>query len=205
MAALHHDLGPRAIPVIAGPWASPRPAPSRPDTSGGHVISDIVSIIGRAACLVCDGDFSINFDNVRQVNPSLKVYGVLDEKLSNVGDPSLEATFVGAHNVKTDEVIDAAYRFSSSSAGGDLQIAFQSQGGTSATMSLHSRWDATGAGRGDARSYAASSTTTVTYGASECWDDAFTLTYDNDPAYGSVSYCASAFQGDAQYATLSVP
>lgn len=150
------------------------------------------------------GALTANFDNVRTLlGADAPVYGVLTEKYSNIGDATLDATFIGAHDVETGEVFDGVYRFVNRSSGGDLQVAIASQT-TAKHVSLHSRWDSSGEGRGDGRLVAGDGTTTVTSASSQCWDARFDETYDSATGYGSVSACASAFQGDPQYSDLTV-
>lgn len=154
------------------------------------------------------GTFQVNLERARELAPGeASLYGVLDVTYSNVDQQTVDATFVGAHELKSGKVFDAAYHFVNEDTGGDLAIAFQGSDGASARVSLHSRWDSTGAGRGDAQGSAAASTTSasasVTYQASECWDSKYRLTYDTDPEYGTSTDCASAFQS-ADYSTLTV-
>lgn len=154
------------------------------------------------------GTFQVNLERARALAPGeASLYGVLDVTYSNVDTQTVDATFVGAHELKSGKVFDAAYHFVNEGAGGDLAIAFETSDSASARVSLHSRWDSTGAGRGDAQGSAAASTSSasasVAYQASECWDSAYHLTYDTDPEYGSSTACASAFQA-ADYSTLTV-
>lgn len=66
--------------------------------------------------------------------------------------------------------VNAAYQFSATSDGGDLQAATRNLA-SGARFSLHSRWLGTGAGRGDA----AFSVSSVAVARSQCWDAASTL------------------------------
>lgn len=153
------------------------------------------------------GDFEVNLDNAHQLT-GVSPRGVLDVKYSDVDRKTVDARFVGARHASSGRALDAAYHLESDGSGGDLAIALAYQGDVSGGASLHSRWDSTGAGRGDVQERAAGSTTsstvTVTYQASECWDGEFRLTYDTDPEYGLSTDCPSAY-GAAAYSTLAVP
>lgn len=98
--------------------------------------------------------------------------------------------------------VNAAYAFVASGTGGDLQVAFRTLPPNAAkTLSLHSRWDATGAGRGDVEATALG----FTYQESECWAGgaaSFALVYGTNPPSGSEGACAFA---PAAYATLAAP
>jgi hypothetical protein len=98
--------------------------------------------------------------------------------------------------------VNAAYAFEAGASGGDLQVAWRTlPPNTEKTLSLHSRWDATGAGRGDARFTMPG----LEYVESECWgpgSSAFALVYDTNPPIGAEAACAFA---PAAYATLVAP
>ncbi|HSD21352.1 MAG TPA: hypothetical protein VLC54_15005 [Anaeromyxobacter sp.] len=75
--------------------------------------------------------------------------------------------------------MDAAYAYRATAAGGELQLALETLEESPRNLSLRSRWDASGAGRGDARWISAG----LEYVASECWSGAasgFALVYDSD-------------------------
>ncbi len=97
---------------------------------------------------------------------------------------------------------NAAYQFDATSAGGDLQVATRNLD-TDVTLGLHSRWDATGAGRGDA-----AISDTVAYTESQCWSSAATglaETYDvksTGEVTGDVSTCVYP---DAVPPTITAP
>jgi hypothetical protein len=117
----------------------------------------------------------------------------------------VQAAFVGAKDA--DKVragdpsarLDAWYDFAATGSGGSLHLAFQTKpAAAEETVSLHTRWSAAGNGRGDAvaQSYLYPG---VTYHASECWAgaaDAYLLTYDTDPAFGSEGACTGFLTAD---------
>jgi hypothetical protein len=96
------------------------------------------------------------------------------------------------------ETVD--YRYSEAQDGsGDFQFtAFgdtNDPGPLAETIEMRSRWNATGAGRGDARIHDGDLDLTVT--ASECWGTAFTVVYATDsagwePTIGDPAACAFA-------------
>ncbi len=159
------------------------------------------------------GELTVHFDNARQLPEAGNDYGTLSLAYDTTGQTrTVEATLVGGRDEQHGNPLDAAYAFAATGEGGDLQVAFEGvdQAANPVGLSLHTRWDATGAGRGDAKVFAADSagSWTFDYGASECWAGAaggFALTYDTDPAVGEVTACAAAFQGEPQYSTLDVP
>jgi hypothetical protein len=155
------------------------------------------------------GEFTIDFDNARRLPEPKEDYGVLTIAYDNESALSVDATLVGGRNVEDGSHINAAYAFDATAAGGELQVAFETRDDVSAIdrVSLRSRWDSTGAGRGDARIYLTDPPWTLTAEASECWDSrvgGFDLTYDTDPAFGSVEGCPAAFQAPL-YSDLVVP
>jgi hypothetical protein len=137
-------------------------------------------------------------------------YGRLDVTYDNTTSPvAVGARFVGAHNQDPLDpfTMNAAYAFERGASGGDLQVAFQRLD-TMATLSLHTRWSASGAGRGDAHYHGPDGTgTIVDYSASECWAGAvqdFAEVYDSKPpVLGSETAC-SPFNS-AVYADIALP
>jgi hypothetical protein len=153
------------------------------------------------------GEFTIDFENARQLPEPKEDYGVLTIRYDNESALSVDATLVDARSAEDGRLMNAAYAFDASATGGELQVAFETREGDLASVSLRSRWDATGAGRGDAKLYTTDGTWTLTGTASECWDDrvgGFDLTYDTDPAFGAVESCPAAFQAPL-YSDLVVP
>lgn len=159
------------------------------------------------------GRVTISFDNAREMPSPGVDHGVLSVRYDNAtARPWVNAEIVGARDEQNGNPLDAAYAFEAGAEGGDLQVAFSGSDAQQnpISLSLHTRWDATGAGRGDAKLVVEDQggTWTLTGGASECWagaDGQFQLTYDTDPAFGDVAACAAAFQGEPQYSTLVVP
>jgi hypothetical protein len=98
--------------------------------------------------------------------------------------------------------VNAAYDFQATATGGDLQVAWHTlPPNVDQTLSLHSRWDANGAGRGDLEYVQGD----LTYRESECWGGgttAFALVFDTNPVSGDETACAFS---PADYATLAVP
>lgn len=117
----------------------------------------------------------------------------------------VDATAVGARSRDPEhpEPVNAVYAYRVPGAGvaGELQLAVETLEATPRTLSLRSRWDGAGAGRGDAVSSVEPAV------ASECWGDAasgFALVYDGDaqPVIGSEADCAFL---PALAASLSFP
>jgi hypothetical protein len=131
-------------------------------------------------------------------------FGTLDVVYDNRDALSIDATFLGARGEDDARLLNAVYAFDATETGGELQVAFRTLEGTPANLSLRTRWNETGAGRGDARYYSTDGTWTVEYEASECWSGApaFALSYDTDPAFGDEASCAYA---PALYSDLTVP
>jgi hypothetical protein len=156
------------------------------------------------------GEFTISFDNARQLPEPKEDYGVLTIRYDNEGALAVDATLVGGRSAEDrDVLINAAYAFDASADGGELQVAFETRDDVSAIdrVSLRSRWDSTGAGRGDAKVFATEGSYEFQGWASECWDDGvggFDLTYDTDGPVNDPSYCPVAFQS-ALYSDLVVP
>jgi hypothetical protein len=158
------------------------------------------------------GKLTIFFDNASQLPETEDDYGTLAIVYDTTGPAKIDATLVGGRDEHTGNPLDAAYSFVATGAGGDLQVAFEGEdeAANPVGLSLHTRWDGTGAGRGDAKVFAqdVGGAWSFDYGASECWAGKagwYALTFDTDPAFGDVTACAAAFQGDPQYSTLDVP
>lgn len=105
-------------------------------------------------------------------------------------------------NAPAGSRVNAAYAFQASGSGGELQVTWRALPPVAEqTLSLHSRWDAGGAGRGDARY----TNPLVVYVESECWSGGatgFALVYDTNPPFGDEGACAFR---PAVYATLAAP
>jgi hypothetical protein len=155
------------------------------------------------------GTFAIDFDAEAGLDHGAlweqEDFGQLSVAYDNRTALSVDATLLGG---KSDDPADpvfmnAAYSFDAAGPGGELQLALETLEATPRELSLHTRWDPTGAGRGDAR-FASGG---LTYQASECWGGApasFALVYAShtDPVYGAESACAFP---SAVYADVTLP
>lgn len=147
------------------------------------------------------GTFTVDFDaQDRLPHPAGWVkedHGQLAVVYDHRAALHLEATFTGARNDdprRLDHVMNAAYVFDATGAGGELQLAFNDVTATE-TMALRTRWNALGAGRGDAHANVAnpSGPGRLDSFASECWAGqaaGFVKIYDTDPAYDAGVACA---------------
>jgi hypothetical protein len=151
------------------------------------------------------GSVTVDFDAAKALDGPHDDDGHIDCQYDARGPLSLACQFVNMLDSDPTAVpgshIDAAYDFQASTSGGDLQVAWATLPPTAAaTLSIHSRWDTTGAGRGDVQFVMGG-----TYQASECWGPgttAFALVYDTDPAFGDENSCAFI---PAAYATIAAP
>lgn len=159
------------------------------------------------------GELIVSFDNARQLPESEDDdYGTLAIQYDTAGAARrIDAQLAGGRDEQNGNPLDAAYAFVANGNGGDLQVAFEGEDdvGNPVGLSLHTRWEGTGAGRGDARVFAqdVNGSWSFDYGASECWAGkagSYALTWDTDPVYGEMSACADAFEGEPQYSTLDV-
>jgi hypothetical protein len=166
------------------------------------------------------GTFTVDFDQGRLLNPSDSNVGKLVVTYSNAtpGKAHVGATFLG---VKDDSHLgvrlNAAYAFDEdASGGGSLDVAFRNLT-TLDTTALHSRWLATGAGRGDVQVHLTSGALTFDATVTECWASAagaagqaaFSVTWfhTSDAAHlgaDSGAQAACAFQ-DASPSQLTAP
>jgi hypothetical protein len=155
------------------------------------------------------GTFTVDFDAAANLDHEAgwtqEDYGVLEVTYDNRTDLQVDAVFLGAQNddpAAGAEFMNAAYAFDASPGGGTLEIAFETLEAEPYTLSLRSRWNETGAGRGDARVAGNG----FTYEKSECWDAApgAELLFDSEPAgdFGDEALCAFL---DAEFATVPLP
>jgi len=129
--------------------------------------------------------------------------GTLDVEYDNRGDPTIGATFLGFTG-SDRHLGNAAYRYRENAAGGDLQVAFHDlTNPVDPRLALHSRWNAQGAGRGDA-DYG-QTTPAAHYTASECWSSALTTPPFHVVFYVDSSSATSGAEGDCAFATRSDP
>lgn len=144
-----------------------------------------------------NGDFSIDFDASRRVNP----VDAGDAKGSVVVTYDLAARHLDMHAMGPDAngniaAFDYAYN-QSLDGGGDMVFNANADIGGTATAEnfvVRSRWQADGAGRGDAR-IAGGDLGTASATASECWNTLFRRVFYTDTANfqateGDVGSCA---------------
>jgi hypothetical protein len=147
------------------------------------------------------GTFTIDFDaQDRLPHPAgwvKKDFGQLDVTYDGTSGLHLGALFTGAHSsdpTRLDHVMNAAYAFDAAASGGQLQLAFDDVT-SDERMALRTRWNALGAGRGDAHANVPdpSGTGRLDYYASECWAGeaaGWVKIYDTDPVYDAGVACA---------------
>lgn len=94
-------------------------------------------------------------------------YGQLVVNYDNTGNPTVGALFIGARNSDpaNPHFMNAAYSFEDATSGGQLQVAFENLD-TTETLTLRTRWSASGQGRADVVFTAAGG---ASFTASECW------------------------------------
>jgi hypothetical protein len=161
------------------------------------------------------GTFTIDWDKAntlpREATDTGKDVGVATFQYSRI-DPTAVTTinvdFTGVKDDQTGEIHDAIYRYTATpGAGGDfkygsVQDSLPEPGNTGTakeTITIHSRWLESGAGRSDYRT-SGSDVTAVLGGdasASECWDATFastflTRSYAPNLDWGSETSCAFA-------------
>ena len=113
------------------------------------------------------GNFTMDFDASRAVDPTNDDHGKLSVEYDNRTLLQISALFLGAKSedpASGDDFLDIAYDFSKSATGGELQIMFEGVT-TSKNLSLRTRWLEGGQGRGDAKYVDGA----VNYQASQCW------------------------------------
>jgi len=123
-----------------------------------------------------DGNFTIDFDAQGALDHGGVVdwqqdYGRLEVTYDNRTDLSIGASLVGGKNddPANPHLMNAVYAFLDTGAGGELQLGVVNLG-TAERVSLRTRWDAGGAGRGDAHYNGLDPAgAPVDYFASECW------------------------------------
>ncbi|HET9595885.1 MAG TPA: hypothetical protein VFP65_09910 [Anaeromyxobacteraceae bacterium] len=92
--------------------------------------------------------------------------GRIEATYDNRTSRQVGVQFLGTQDDQNpDQLVNAAYQFVAGASGGDLQVATRNLT-TGARLTLHSRWTAAGAGRGDA-SFSLDGNTIV---RSQCWD-----------------------------------
>jgi hypothetical protein len=144
-----------------------------------------------------NGTFSIDFDAGKRVNPTSTGTGTVHASYDLAAkhlDLTLDSTDALGQPVKGDYAYDAA-------ADGGGQMVFQLSGNAAPgpaneTISLRSRWAATGAGRADAR-IGGGDLGNLTATASECWDTHFLQVFYIDAVSNGGTLSASDGQPSA--------
>jgi hypothetical protein len=156
----------------------------------GHAIPGVDKNHGK-------GDFLIDFDNQAALGHGpgwvQRDFGTVAITYDNTGGVSVSAVARGAKNADPLDAhwMNAAYSFSRSGPGGAISIAIDNLD-TNEYVKLDTRWDAAGAGRGDA--VYSPDGATVSGVLTECWDGAaayWAETFDNSApdAKGTESLC----------------
>lgn len=155
----------------------------------------------RAGELQGSGEFLIDFDAGRRVNPidGGDARGSVDVRY-DLAKRHLDLTVMSTDDKGQPVSADYAYN-ATADGGGDMTFDVNTNaGGTQLleTLTLRSRWLATGAGRADAR-IAGGDLAQIQVTASECWDTTFGRVFYMDsnnfaPAEGVESACAFATQ-----------
>jgi hypothetical protein len=142
---------------------------------------------------VGSGEVIIDFDAHSKLDNGGTDTGKLDIHYSNTNLLSVSASATGVKDSgNPGQKLNVAYQYANNAdGGGDLDAAFRNTTSNN-TLSLHSRWKATGAGRGDVK-ITLNGGTALT--ASECWSAAsggFKVVYfiDVTGASGQESACA---------------
>lgn len=151
----------------------------------------------RAGDLKGNGDFTLDFDAGRRVNPvdSGDAKGVVTVQY-DLAARHLDMVAMAPDDNGNPAMFEYAYN-ETLDGGGDMVFnATADAGGTAAAENIviRSRWQSNGAGRGDARLAGGDLGTTQAI-ASECWNDLFRRVYYTDnasfePTEGDVADCA---------------
>lgn len=147
------------------------------------------------------GEFVIDFDKARQLDPVVKETGQVHVQFdTRNSEIKLKVNFKGATSSK-GEVTDAVYHYYLNAKGqGDMKFAHKvdidngKAGRTAQEVgAIHSRWEASGAGRANV-TFAGGDLGTQKVLLTECWDNLFFRTYYNDnknikPQEGQATSC----------------
>lgn len=145
------------------------------------------------------GKMAIDFDAISGIDPSSTAGGVFATVYDVRSDKAdCEALFEGFTENAGDVPVDAAYRYGEWPDGGYMDVVYLAdlvEGGALETVVLRSRWVADGQGRGDA--YVTDGDLgPLVYQASECWDAAGVVVFDESNAdlttSGDEGLCAFA-------------
>jgi hypothetical protein len=147
------------------------------------------------------GEFLVDFDAGKRVNPvdSGDGKGTMDVRY-DLAKRHLDLAVMSTDAQNQPTEVNYAYNETADGAGDMTFDVSANAGGTGLleTVTLRSRWLATGAGRADAR-LGGGDLGTITVTASECWDSSFGRTFYKDsnnfaPTEGLESACAFATQ-----------
>lgn len=178
--------------------------------NGGDLETDAVTIVAGevdpdSTRTDAVGRFYVDFTAASELDPSQNLVGTFGVEYDYDSEGVAAIAAFEDYGLQSGETWDAIYAYDEDYAGaGWMDFAWLEDvdaGGADEVLALRSRWQADGAGRGDA--FAAGGDlddTTVT--ASNCWGTSFTTTYWTDSigfgeAAGSESDCAYA---EADYA-----
>ncbi len=179
---------------------------SKLTASGPFVAILTGTAIPSATAHVGSGEFIIDNDARATLPGGNGDSGKITVDYSNTSQLTISASATGVKdNNNPGQKLNVGYVYANhADGGGDLDVAFKNLTSL-ATLSLHSRWQVSGAGRGDAKFTTGNGAITVTQ--SECWAAAasgFTLGYLNGPNGISGSASACVFT-DAQFGTVAPP
>ncbi len=159
------------------------------------------------------GNFTVDFDAQDGLDHGAlwqkKDYGQLAVDYDNRVVLAIDATFLGARNQDPNDphFMNAIYSFQATGAGGELQLGVRNLT-TAEVVTLRTRWNAAGAGRGDAHYNGPDGAGgRLDYFATECWAgqaDGFVKVFDDkpEPDFGAESSCAFI---PALFANVTVP
>jgi hypothetical protein len=162
----------------------------------------------RAGDLQGNGNFSIDFDAGRRVNPvdAGDAKGMVDvnyDLSKHHIDLTLSSTDASGAPLTGDYAYD-----DTTDGGGQMVFDLTGNAGggpANETITLRSRWQASGAGRADAR-IAGGDLGALTATASECWDTSFLQTYYIDSVSNGTTLSASAgAETTCSFATADLP
>jgi hypothetical protein len=205
-------------------WLFEARAKTDPDTAFMTIISgthtEAVGPDGRGVEGFGNGDFAINWDATQKLPEHDNNVGnaAFTYARPSISDPvTVAVNFTGIQDHTTGEIFNAVYAYAATpGAGGDLQYAADQDvtpgpgptGTAKEHLTVHSRWQETGAGRCDVKIAGGDLAATYPDGVvgSECWDSNFASVYRNvsfdpDPngKWGAEASCAFT---PAVYASL---
>ena len=143
---VHHDVAADLYAYVLS---------GRAKAAGDGQFHPVVSGVAKPSAVAHrgSGSFEVDFDQSSALNANHNDQGQLHVDYSNAvaGQGHIDAQFLGVRDGEhPGQTLNAAYGFDEdASGGGSLQLAFRNLN-TQDPVALHSRWKATGAGRGDA-------------------------------------------------------